>query len=355
VLEDRWNDVALRIFHHPGHTYDLDRTMRSMKASLEYFTRAYGPYPYSQLRVVEVPRYSGFGRAHPGTIAFTEDYFLSRVNDGDVDQPFYGTAHEIAHQWWGGMARGARLPGAGFLSESLANYSAMMVVENEYGAEAARTVYDFQMNRYLRGRAVQSDEVPLLDVEDQPYNAYRKGAIAMYTLRDHIGEEAVNAALQRYVTTFRDAGPPYPTSRDLYAELRAATPDSLQSLLEDWFETVTLWDVKTERVVFEPTATGEYAVTLDVVAKKTRADRDGNETEVPMDDLVDIGVFARGDDEPLYVERHRIRTGEQTLRIVVPREPARAGIDPYRKLIERQRTDNVIGVDSPEGGRAGGR
>jgi hypothetical protein len=110
-----------------------------------------------------------------------------------------------------------------------------------------------------------------------------------------------------------DAGePPYPTSSDLYAELRAVTPDSLKALLVDLFETITLWNVKTERAVVEPTGTGEYRVTIDVVAKKMRADSVGQETEVPMDDFVEIGVFAPGGDkglgEPLYLKRHPIRS-----------------------------------------------
>ena len=312
-------------------------------------TQQFGPYPYSDLRIVEIPRYGGFGSAHPHTIAFTEDVFFSRVREGEVDQPFYGTAREVAHTWWGGLVRGAGVRGAGFLSESLANYSAMMVTEKTYGPEAARRVYEFQMERYFRGRAEQSREVPVLEVEDQPYIAYRRGAIALYTLRDLLGEEAVNGALRRYFERYRDTGPPYPTSLDLYAELRAVTPDSLHGLLEDLFETVTLWDVRAERATVEPTGTGEYQVTLTVGAKKMRADSVGNETEVPIDEWVEIGVFAavEGNElgEPLYLERHRIRRGEQTIRITVPREPARAGIDPYRKLIDRQRDDNVIGVE----------
>ena len=135
--------------------------------------------------------------------------------------------------------------------------------------------------------------------------------------------------------------------------MRADTPDSLHGLLEDLFETVTLWDVRAERAAVEPTGTGEYQVTLTVDARKVRADSVGNETEVPMDEWVEIGVFPAGEGnelgEPLYLERHRIRRGEQTIRITVPREPARAGIDPYRKLIDRQRDDNVIGVEATGG------
>jgi hypothetical protein len=70
-----------------------------------------------------------------------------------------------------------------------------------------------------------------------------------------------------------------------------------------------------------------------------------------MDDLVEIGVFAgqarRGSPgESLYLRQHRIRAGKQTIVLTVPRLPTRAGIDPYHKLIERQRDDNVAAIRS---------
>ena len=142
--------------------------------------------------------------------------------------------------------------------------------------------------------------MPLLEVEDQPHVAYGKGAVAMYTLREHIGDEAVNA---RAAPLPREV----PRRRDRRIRRRSiCTPscarsrrDSLQYLLTDLFETITLWDVKTQSAAVEPTGDGEYEVTLDVVAKKLRADSVGNETEVPMDDLVEIGVFAPGEDDGL--------------------------------------------------------
>jgi hypothetical protein len=286
--------------------------------------------------------------------------------DGEIDQPFYGTAHEVAHQWWGGMVSGAPVRGHGFLSESLANYSAMMVTEKTFGPEVARRVYNFHLELYLRVRASRGREVPVLDITDQSYIAYRKGALAMYTLREHIGDVAVNTALRRYFEKYSGAERERPTSLDLYAELRAVTPDSLQSLLTDWFETITLWDVTAERAVVEPTGTSEYVVTLDVVARKLRADSVGNETEVPMDDLVEIGVFTGGPPintdlnlafdqhgDVLYLQRYRIRTGRQTIRITVPQPPVRAGIDPYRKLIDRFERDNVVEV-AAAGSRSAG-
>ena len=350
ILEDRWRDIPLRIFHHPSHRFNLERMVRSMKASLDYFTKEFSPYPDTHLRIVERPRYESGGSAHPNTILFAENFFLTRVDGDQFDMAFYGTAHEVAHTWWGGeVSAAAGVRGQG-LSESLANYSAMMVTETTYGPEPARRIYDFQMDRYLQRRAEGGREVPLLEIEDQPWIAYRKGAVAMYLLREHIGADQVNSALRRYLEKYRDGKPPFPTSLDLYAELRAVTPDSLQYLLTDLFETITLWDVRTERAVVKPTGAGEYAVTLDVVAKKMRADSVGKETEVPMNDFVEVGVFAPGEGDglgqPLYLKRHRIQSGKQTIRITVPREPARAGIDPWRKLIDRQRDDNVVEVEN---------
>jgi hypothetical protein len=349
VRDEQWNGVRLRIYHHPEHTDNLDRVVHGLKASLEYFTEQFGPFPYREQSIVEVPPYSIFGSAHPGLIVFSETFFNSRAGEGDVNEPFYGTAHEVAHTWWAGMLGSAMVPGARFLSESLANYSAMLLTEKTFGPEMARRVYDEQMNRYLRGRAEQSREVAVLDVGGQPYIAYRKGALALHILRDHIGEARLNAALRRSIEKYGGIGPPFTTSRDLYAELRAVTPDSLHTLLEELFETITLWDLRTEAATVEPAGNGEYRVTLDVVARKVRADSVGNETEVAMDDLIEIGVFAPGEGgglgEPLYLERHRIRSGAQTIVITVPRAPARAGIDPWRKLFDRARDDNVVAVE----------
>lgn len=355
VAEDRWEPpngvgqgVGLQVFHHPGHRYDVDGMLRAMKASLDYYTGTFGPYPFRQLRIAEVPPYGVKGHSDPSMITFAEDFFLTRADAGGFDQTFFGTAHETAHQWWGAQLGGAYARGLAFLSESMANYSAMLVTERTFGPAAVRRVYDYQMDRYLQRRADFPSDVPLLEVESHPHVAYGKGAVAMWTLRELVGEDAVDAALRRFLARHRGGGPPYATSLDLYAELRAATPDSLHSVLTDLFETVTLWSVKAERASVRPTGTGAYEVTLDVVARKVRADSVGHEAETPMNDLVEIGVFETDTDDraPLYLQRRRIHGGRQTLRIVVPRKPARAGVDPYHKLIGRDRDDDVVAVTS---------
>jgi ABC-2 type transport system permease protein len=355
VAKGQWKDpsaspgevVALEVFHHPPHRANLDRMMSGMQASLDYYTSTFGPFPYRELRVVEIPPYSINARAFPSALALAEQNFITRTGPGIVDLTFFGTAHEVAHHWWGGQVRPAYAKGRRFVSESLANYSAMLVTEKVLGPAEARRVYDYQMNRYLQRRGETGSDAPLLEVgDDQPHVSYGKGAVAMYTLREHIGAEAVHGALRRFLEKYRGSGPPYPTSLDLYAELRAATPPSLHPLLTDLFETITLWDVKTQSAAGRRLSDGRYEVTLEVMAQKLRADGIGVETAIPMNDVVEVGIFAAGNDDPLYLTRHRIHSGKQTIRIIVPRQPSRAGVDPYRKLIERERDDNVVEVET---------
>jgi ABC-2 type transport system permease protein len=345
VREDQWRGVKLQVFHHPPHGRNVDRMLNGMKSALDYYTSVFGPYPYRELRIVEVPPYSINGRAFPSALALAEQNFITRNDKGQVDLTFFGTAHETAHQWWGGQVRPAYAKGRSFVSESLANYSAMMVTEKVLGPAEARRVYDFQMNRYLTNRAEIGRDVPLLQVDDHPYVSYGKGAVALYTLREQIGEGAVNRALRNFLEKYRRTGPPYATSLDLYAELRAVTPPQLHSLLTDLFETITLWDLKTQSATTRRLADGKYEVTLNVHAQKLRADGIGRETPTPMDDLIEVACFAAGKDAPIYLARHRVHSGQQVLKIIVPQQPARAGLDPEGKLIERERGDNIVRVE----------
>ncbi len=299
VREAWWNGVRIEIFHHPGHRFNVERMIRGVRASLDYYTRNFGPYPHRQIRIVEFPRYASLAFAYPGTISYAEGFgFLTRVDDeGEhLDTPFAVIAHEVAHQWWGQQVVPAGVEGAPMLTEILAQYSAMMVLEKTHGRGQVRRFLDVMRIEYLNRRNNRENrEVPLLKLSDQSNLIYRKGAIVMYTLRQYLGEERVNAALRRFLEKYRSGRPPYPTSSDLYRELQAAAPGSLQYLLSDLFEEVTLWDLRAKRARAEPAGGGGWRVTLDVAARKLAVDGLGAETETPMDDWVEIGVFAPAD------------------------------------------------------------
>jgi ABC-2 type transport system permease protein len=87
---------------------------------------------------------------------------------------------------------------------------------------------------------------------------------------------------------------------------------------------------------------------LKVSAAKLRADDKGNENEIPINDLIDIGVFSgKGKDEKvLLLEKRRITQHETTIEVVVDQKPSRAGLDLFNKLIDRVSEDNLVAVKS---------
>ncbi|MDA0327987.1 MAG: M1 family aminopeptidase [Gemmatimonadetes bacterium] len=350
VARDRWNDVDITIYHHETHDYNIDRMIESIKASLEYYSESFSPYQYKEVRILEFPRYSGFAQSFSTTIPYSESIgFITRVedDDDDLDMPFFVTAHEVAHQWWGHQVVGARAQGSAIMVESMAEYAALTVMEKRYGASHARKFLRFELDRYLRGRAVERiREQPLIRTENQAYIHYYKGSLALYALRDYIGEEAMNRGLRGYIADHAFESAPYSTSRDFLGYLRAETPDSLQYVIEDLFETITLWDNKVDEISVEARDDGRYALTLDFSSRKVRADSLGNETDVPMSDYIDVGVF--GPEEPgnslgrpLSVYKIHVTENQTSVEIIVDEEPVKAGIDPYNKLIDRVPGDNV--------------
>ena len=353
VKKDRWNDVAIEIYYQPGHEYNLDRMIAAVKASLDYYTTNFGPYQHRQFRIIEFPRYAQFAQAFPNTIPYSESIgFIARVRENDkddIDYPYYVTAHEAAHQWWAHQVIGGDVQGSTMLSESFAQYSALMVMKKKYGEAKMQKFLAYELDRYLTGRATeQKKELPLARVENQPYIHYRKGSLVMYALADYIGEDNLNHAIREFRDETAFKGPPYPNSTQFLKHLRAVTPEKYQYLIQDMFESITLYDNRALSAKARPLPDGKFEVDLKIAAKKLKAGELGQETEVPLADYVDIGVLD-ADGKPLYLEKKRIEHGEEEFTIVVDGKPARAGIDPFNKLIDRRPRDNTIAVEMPGG------
>src|SRR5690554_4078292 len=349
VERDHWNDVAIEVYHHPAHHWNVARMIDATKKSLEYFSREFSPYQFRQFRILEFPGYQSFAQAFAGTLPYSDAIGLvaDLRNPGDIDYVFYVTAHEAAHQWWAHQVVGADVQGATMLSESLAQYSALMVMEQEYGPRQMRRFLKYELDQYLMMRASERvEELPLALNENQQYIHYNKGSLVFYALRDAIGEDALNATLARFLDQWAFQGPPYPTTRDFLDLLYEGTDPKHHALIADLFERIVFWNqrvVSSEAVQRED---GKYAVTLEVHAEKLVTDGRGRETPEPVDYEVDIGVFARAAGAPeseervLYLRKHRITDQETTLEIVVDEAPFEAGIDPYNKLIDRASGDN---------------
>ena len=344
VREARSNDIDIRIYHHPTHTAHLDGVMRSVQSSLDYYSREFGAYPYRHLTIVERPGAPGTGgHADPSIISHGEGWAHWVAQDSNrVDFSFFVMAHEVAHQWTLPYAMVEGLP---FLSEGLATFSALQMIKHVRGRDQAQRFLSVlrQPHPYPEIRRGE----PLLRAMD-PYLAYRRGPFAMHALTEYVGSREVNTAVRRLIEKHEAPGAPQATTMHLYRELQAVTPDSLQFLLHDLFEVNTYWRLKTEQATAKETRPGSWQVTLVVNARKEEFDSAGAMTEKPLNEWFDIGVFAERQgrwalSQPIYLQKHRIRSGRQTITLTVSRKPVLAGIDPHHVLDweEREDDDNI--------------
>ena len=354
VKKDSWNDVAIAVYYHPPHSYNVDRMIAGVKESLDYYSREFSPYQYHQVRILEFPAYESFAQSFPNTIPYSESIgFVADIDADDVDYVFYVTAHEVAHQWWAHQVMGANAQGGSVVVETLAQYSALMVMEHKYGPQVMRRFLKYELDNYLRSRGgEQEEEMPLMRVENQGYIHYRKGSLVMYALKDYLGEDAVNRALRKLIKNHAYHYDPYTTSLDLIGYLREeATTKEQQDLITDLFERIVLFDLAASDAKVEETPDGKFTVTMTVKAKKFEADGKGHETELPLDLSIDIGAFNKNPDEvkpgekaQIYLQKHRISQAETLITLTLDEKPSYVGIDPLNKLVDRNSDDNVTQV-----------
>jgi ABC-2 type transport system permease protein len=354
VAREKWNDIDLEVYYIKEHAYNVPNMLKSMRKSLEYFTENFGPYYHKQCRIIEFPRYSAFAQAFPGTMPYSESIGfiadLRNVDEDDIDVVFYIVAHEMGHQYWAHQLIGANMRGSEMMSESFAQYSAMMVMEKEYGRDKMKKYLKYEMNGYLSGRSSEFEaERPLMETENQGYIHYQKGSVVLYYLKEMIGEENFNAALVSLINDYAYEEPPYPTSWAAVRAFRAHTPDSLQYLIDDLLENITLYSNRVLDTHYEEVEDG-YLVHISTLSEKYRADSLGRQTDVSLADFIDIGVFAETKNkkvlgEPLIYERVRLTEKENTFTFKVSEKPYHVGIDPYNYLIDRLPEDNVKRVN----------
>lgn len=353
VLEDSWTsptgeDIKLQVFYHPTHDYNIETMMKAMKESLSYYTENFSPFQFRQMRIMEFPNYSTFAQSFANTVPFSEGIgFLQDAKKNDVDATYYVTSHEVAHQWWGHQVMEAGVKGSAMLSETLSQYSALMVMRKTNSDAQMQKFLEYELDKYLMGRGSErKKENPIYLTEHQQYIHYNKGSLLMYALQDFIGEEKVNEALRSYLSDWAYKEAPYPTTEDFLGYIKEVTPDSLAYLIDDFFYKITLYENKTEEASYKKLGKNDYEVTIKFNSKKYEADSLGNEISIPMDDWVDIGVYSmsKGEEVLAYRKKHLISKEENEITIKVNKIPYRAGIDPMNILIDRNPRDNVESV-----------
>ncbi|HVS19801.1 MAG TPA: M1 family aminopeptidase, partial [Planctomycetota bacterium] len=344
------------IHHHAAHDYNLDTIQAALADAREVFGRSFGPYPHGLLRIVEFPRLADFAQSYPTLMPYSEAIgFLTNHADDPrhVDATYFVTAHEVAHQWWGYLASPAARPGAQVLVESLAEYSALLLIDETRGERERLVFLRQEEDGYLRRRDADS-ELPLarLQLEGQEL-WYNKGALVLYMLERRVGRPALCRALAQLVAQSRQGvgvdgrrRGGHPGLDDLRALVRAQRPDlDLDGFFADWFDAVVLPDPTLEAgaslrdeggswsVAFTATnrGDGEARVRVEPVRGAWRAERR----------VTEQADYEIGAPLELVLEPGRSVSGMVTSRF----RPEALVIDRLHETIDFDRANNVLALE----------
>jgi ABC-2 type transport system permease protein len=353
LKKESYKGVNIEVYYHDTHDWNVDRMMEGVRDSIDYFTDEFGPYQHDQMRIIEFPGYQVFAQSFANTVPYSERIgFISDIRDREnIDPVYYVTAHEVAHQWWGHQVGAANVQGSAIISETLSQYSALMVMERKYGESKMRKFLTYELDRYLQGRTTELlGEQPLMLAENQAYIHYRKGSVVMMSLKDKLGEEKLNRALKGMIDDWKFREDLYPTTKDLIAKFKQEANTDESSYIDSLFKDITLYDLVAKSATAQMNDDNKYTVSLDISAARFVADGKGKEDETPLDEWVDIVLFTNdpddfaGENDIIYRQKHKVVSGDNTIEITVDKEPKFAGVDPFVRFIDRDTGNNILRI-----------
>ena len=362
---DRQGDVDLELYYHSAHEARVAHIMWAMTRSLAYFEEHWGPYPHKVLRLGEVPGEASFAASFPAIMGFGEgNSFTSPHGDGeplsfpepnsdessaaDLDPILWIVAHEVAHQWWDADVLPGLAMGASLVSETLAQYGSLCVVQAEYGDDVSLRLAQYNRESYLRGRSRASRaERPLVDVDDQAHLHYNKGMVAFHALAEVAGYQAIDRALAQIVREFRGPNGSPITSVNLMQALRQHLPAEAMLLAEEHLQQIAFVEGAVKGAIAVDVGEGSYQLSVDCEIHATHADGDGAEQEFNYQGPMELFVYF--DEEPAQLLTAEVENGRVNFEYLCPQLPLRVQLDPRMLHMERNLRDNernVTEIDS---------
>lgn len=301
-LANKSGSVDLEIYYHPGHEFNIGSMMNAMELSVDYFSEIYSTYQFNHLRIAEVPLYHDRAQSLPGFITVAENigFTLDIITDETPDLPFFITAHEVAHQWWGDQINPSNVQGQTMISETMAQYSALSIFQHTYPKEQLNEILQWNMRQYIKQRAQEPvEEVPLYLVETgQSYIYYRKGLIVMNAFQKLVSEKKINQALAEFIQDWNSfSGQKYleenrfPISTDVLKYFYAVTPDSLIDQVKELFEDIVIYDNKIEKIDAVEITADQFEVNLTLSLDKLRVVDIENEQSMDFTRPIEIGFY----------------------------------------------------------------
>ncbi len=221
--------VVVNSYFYEWHAAGGGKALEVAVDALDAFSDYFGPYPYTELDVVETPNYLG-GMEYSGLVV-VEDGLYPGISTVE-----WLTAHEVAHQWWM-VVVGNDQVNEPWLDEALTQYSTMLYYEAVYGKQRANSILNAVFVQTHEALKRAGRDMPAgLPADAYPSNlyfdvVYDKGALYFHELRERVGDDLFFETLQAYYQRhkYRVA-----TSESFLDTVEDITGDRHRDLYETW-------------------------------------------------------------------------------------------------------------------------
>ncbi|PSL43861.1 hypothetical protein CLV51_107172 [Chitinophaga niastensis] len=233
--------------HRSFYTYSFSKAVNgddlSRKAAsvLDFLSIQFGPLVIPNFSIIEFPEYVS-DRTGIGGASILGGVVMPTGALRKFNYALFG--HEIGHQWWGNKVLSVGNKGEAMLSEGLAQYGSLQVVnhfDSVHAIDYRKTGYPGYINDqcglgYLKNAAAGNDQ-PLSDLSGDNSHIIgdSKGFLALELLSATVGKSVFNKALQTIGEKYSRDGV---TWEDFQREVEKAHGSSLQWFYHQWFERV---------------------------------------------------------------------------------------------------------------------
>jgi aminopeptidase N len=224
--------VTVNSIFYPQHREAGELALDHAAETVRLFGTRVGPYPFTELDVVETPTRAG-GIEYPGLVVINSSRY-----ETITERTEWVVAHEVIHQWWYSLVGNDQVDEP-WLDEALTQYSTLLYFEHRFGAETAADL----LQRYFQGpyEALKEDcrdapaGLPVAAYSDEDYGAvvYGKGPLYFHALRQEVGDDQFWTILQTYFTRHRYG---VATPEDWLAAVKAVTGQEYRALYEQWIQ-----------------------------------------------------------------------------------------------------------------------
>jgi hypothetical protein len=335
---------GVAVYYDARHPYNVDEMLEALAGARHWYGEWFTPYRWKELRLSEFAGLATYAQGPPTNITFSENIGFLTKSEPKANAAFWVAAHEAAHQWWPLITMPGDGPGGDVLSEGMAHFSTILLVEQVKGLEQRMAFCRQIEDDYANSRRSDAER-PLnkLDSNVLPGDRavmYDRGGWVFWMMTKTMGWDAAIAGLRDYIATYSD-NPDHPLVEDFVEVMRRHAPDTaaFDAFTKQWvFDKVVpqylVSDARSEkdgdswvvRANIENVGTGSATVTIAGTKGKRFSDRKAQPEPKPSEAYADSRTtvtLAAGEKKPI------------TIRCAF--EPEKLVVDPDVELLMLQR------------------